>query len=94
MRFFRTSSEAIYEQARAALDAAWGFPTSDGSTATCIDPAFVAPRDQQGRIMLAVNTAFCEYAEVAAILPELLASGAVEEIDEATYQAAVQPQEP
>lgn len=90
-RYFRTSADALYESIRLQLDAAWGHP--DGQTETCIDPAAVAPRDQQGRIMLAVDTAFCQYAEVAAILPELLASGAVEEIDAATYQAAL-PQMP
>lgn len=87
MRFFRTASAELYESIRLQLDAAWGHP--DEQTETCIDPAAVAPRDQQGRIMLAVDADFCQYDEVAAILPELLASGAVEEIDAATYQASL-----
>lgn len=91
MRFFRTANADLYESIRLQLDAAWGHP--DEHTQTCIDPAAVAPRDSQGRIMLAVDSAFCEYAEVAAILPQLLASGSVEEIDAAAYQAAL-PQTP
>jgi len=84
-RFFRTADDALYEQVRLGLDAAWGHqpPT------TCIDPAAVAPRDNAGRIVLAVNTEFTEFPAAAAILPGLLASGAVEEIDRATYMAAV-----
>ena len=91
-RYFRTADEALYEQIRIGLDAAWGHPNA--GTVTCIDPAAVAPRDAQGSVLLAVNDEFCQYEAVAAMLPQLLASGAVEEIDEATYRAAVQPQEP
>jgi hypothetical protein len=84
-RYFRTADAALYEQVRLGLDAAWKHqpPT------TCIDPAAVAPRDDAGRIVLAVNTEFTEFPAAAAILPDLLASGAVEEIDRATYMAAV-----
>lgn len=87
MRFFRTANADLYESIRLQLDAAWGHP--DEHTQTCIDPAAVAPRDQQGRIMLAVDASFCEYAAVAALLPELLGSGAVEEIDAETYNASL-----
>lgn len=85
MRFFR-SDVATYEQVRVALDAAWGHvaPT------TCIEPAATAPRDSQGRVVLAVNDEFCTYSVAAELLPQLLASGAVEEITEAEYQAAIQ----
>lgn len=87
MRFFR-ANETVYEQARAALDAAWNLPNDKG-TITCIEPAATAPRDSHGRILLAVNDEFCEYPEAAALLPELLSIGAVQEIDAATYTAAV-----
>jgi len=90
MRFFR-STEAVYEQARATLDAAWGLPNDTG-TVTCIEPAATAPRDSQGRVLLAVADEFCTYPTAADLLPQLLASGAVEEISQATYRAAV-PQE-
>jgi len=92
MRMFR-SSAAVYEQVRASLDAAWGLPNGLG-TATCIEPADTAPRDGQGRVVLAVHDSFCEFPAVAELLPQLLASGAVEEITAAEYQAAVQPTEP
>jgi hypothetical protein len=85
MRYLRTTSDAVYEQARLTLDAAWGHV----SPTTCIEPAATAPRDSQGRIVLAVNDEFCAYSVAAELLPQLLASGAVEEIDAAAYMAAV-----
>ena len=88
MRYFR-SNDAVYEQVRASLDAAWGLPDDKG-TATCIEPAPTAPRDANRRVLLAVNDEFCEYPVASDLLPQLLASGAVEEIDAATYQAALQ----
>jgi len=88
MRCFRTASDEVYEQARLTLDAAWGHPNESTKTVTCIDPVAVAPRDSQGRIVLAVRDQFCEYSVAVDLLPQLLASGVVEEIDEATYHAA------
>lgn len=89
MRFFRClAGDAAYEQVRAALDAAWGHPTPSGLTVTCIEPAATAPRDGQGRIVLAVQDEFAEFPAAAAVLPDLLASGVVEEIDAAGYDAA------
>ena len=86
MRYFRTADVALYESIRLQLDAAWGHPTPDGKTLTCFDPVAVAPRDSSGRVLLAVNDEFCTYDAVAAVLPGLIASGAVEEIDAAAYQ--------
>lgn len=93
LRFFRIPSDANYEAIRLELDAVWGHGPGTG-TDTCVNPANVAPRDEQGRILLAVDERFLTYEAVAARLPALIAAGVVEEIDEATYQAAVQPQEP
>lgn len=90
MRYFR-ATESVYEQARAALDAAWGHPTADGRTFTCIEPAATAPRDANGRIVLAVDNEFCQYEAAAAMLPQLLASGAVEEITAEQYHAVLAP---
>lgn len=87
-RFFR-SDEATYEAVRSGLDAEWGHGPGTG-TETCYEPAATAPRDEDGRLVLAVRLEFCEYDAVAAMLPGLLASGAVEEIDEATYRAATE----
>jgi len=87
MRFFR-AADAVYEQARSTLDAAWGLPNDKG-TVTCIEPASTAPRDAQGRVLLAVDDSFCTYSTAADLLPQLIASGAVEEIDRETYLAVV-----
>ena len=83
MRYFRAPG-AVYEQARLTLDAAWGHqpPT------TCIEPAARAPRDAQGRIVVAVADEFCDYSTARELLPQLLASGAIEEIDRQTFDAA------
>jgi hypothetical protein len=88
MRFFR-APEAVYEQARATLDAAWGHPSADGKTITCIEPAATAPRDANGLIVLAVHDAFTAYSVASTMLPQLLASGQVEEITAAEYMAAL-----
>lgn len=84
-RFFRClAGDAAYENIRLSLDAAWNHVPP----MTCITPAVRAPRDTQGRIILAVWDTFCQYDAAAAVLPGLLANGVVEEIDEATYRAA------
>jgi hypothetical protein len=90
-RFFR-GDVATYEAIRADLDFAWGLPNDKG-TVTCIAPAAEAPADSQGRVLLAVNDKFATWEPAATLLPQLLASGAVEEISEATYRAAL-PQMP
>lgn len=92
MRYFR-ATETVYEQARAALDAAWGLPNALG-TQTCIEPAATAPRDAQGRVLLAVHDEFPQFPVAAELLPQLIASGAVEEITKAEYQAAMEQPTP
>lgn len=96
MRYFCClAGDAAYEQVRLTLDAAWGHPNAATKTTTCIDPAAVALRDGQGRILLAVRDEFCAYPVANKMLPQLLASGAVEELTEAEYRAALpQPVEP
>lgn len=84
--YLRTADADLYESIRLQLDAAWGHPTPDGQTITCFDPAAVAPRDAAGRLLLAVNDEFVTWEPAATLLPQLLASGAVEEIDAAEYQ--------
>lgn len=87
MRCFR-ADEATYEAVRLQLDAAWGHGPGTG-TLTCYEPAATAPRDAEGRLLLAVHDEFCAYEAVAAVLPQLLASGAVEEITEDEYRASL-----
>lgn len=85
-QYFRTADAELYETIRLQLDAAWGHPTPDGSTLTCIQPVASAPRDSEGRILLAVQPEFVNYEPAASMLPELLASGAVEQIDAVDYK--------
>jgi hypothetical protein len=90
MRHFRCEAgDEAYEQARLALDAAWGHPNAETKTVTCIDPASVAPRDAEGRIVLAVNDEFLEYPAASQMLGYMLGIGAAVEITAAEYAAAV-----
>jgi hypothetical protein len=86
MRFFSAATDAVYEQARLTLDTAWGLPNDKG-TATCIAPIWLAPRDAAGRPMVAVSDDWCDWEPTDALLPQLLASGAVIEIGEADYKS-------
>lgn len=85
-RFFR-SSVSVYESVRTGLDAAWNHRPDE----TAYMPAQWAPRDTQGRVYLAVDAEWCEYPAVAAILPNLLATGAVEEISREDYEQRERP---
>jgi hypothetical protein len=87
MIYLRTADADLYETVRLQLDAAWGHPTEDGRTITCIEPAATAPRDAEGRIVLAVREVFVSYEPAASMLPVLLESGAVEYISEDDYSA-------
>lgn len=91
-RYFR-ATPSVYEGVRSLLDAAWGYPTPDGKTLTAISPAGELPADEEGRVYLVVDADYCDYVLPAQMLPQLLASGAVEEIDAAAY-AAVLPAMP
>lgn len=77
-RFFVAASDAVCEQVRAALDAAWWHPNEQ--TLTCFPPASELPHDAADRPMLAVDLPFLDYAAAAVMLPDLLASGSVWEI--------------
>jgi len=88
-RFFKTE-EQTYEAIRLQLDAAWGHPNALAET--CVEPAATAPHDAAGMVVLAVMAEFCDYEAVAAVLPSLLASGAVVEITASEYAAAMPPE--
>lgn len=85
IRYFR-STDAVLEQVRLSLDSAWGFPDAGTKTSTALDPASTSPHDEQGRVYVVVSAAYCEYIMPSQMLPELLASGVVEEIDNAEYE--------
>jgi hypothetical protein len=47
------------------------------------------PADDQGRVYLAISAEYCEYDLPSRMLPQLISGGAIEEITEAEYRAAV-----
>ena len=84
MRYFRAIT-AVYESIRAQLDAAYGYPNSGTKTLTAIPAASDLPTDAQGRVYLAISAEYCDYILPSEMLPQLIASGAVEEVDAAAY---------
>lgn len=89
-RYFR-STPAVYEQVRATLDAAWGYPNAETKTQTAIPPVGNLLSDNQGRVYLAISAAYCDYILPSEMLPQLLASGAVEEVTAEQYAAVFPP---
>ena len=90
MRFFRCESgDEFYDGVRATLDNAWGLPSAQTKTETCIPPAASAIRDAEGRILLAVMAEFCDFSVAVDLLPELLGSGAITAISGEAYNAAL-----
>lgn len=83
----------VYEAIRAQLDAAWGYPNAATKTLSAIPPASELPLDEQGRVYLAISSEYCEYVLPSQMLPQLLASGEVEEIGENAYVAVASPQQ-
>lgn len=75
------------------LDAAYGYPNAQTKTDRALPLASELPTDASGRVYLAVAAEYCEYNLPAELLPQLIASGAVEEITQAEYHAAL-PQNP
>lgn len=92
MRYFR-ATVAVYADICQQLDAAYSYPNEATKTLRTLPLAEELPADAQGRVYLAISADYCDYVLPSQLLPELLASGAVEEIDAATYQSAL-PQTP
>lgn len=86
MRYFRATM-AVYANICAQLDAAYGYPNSDTKTDRTLPLAADLPADSEGRVYLAVAQEYCDYILPGQMLPELLGSGAVEEVDAAVYAA-------
>lgn len=85
-RYFITA-ESTYEDLRQSLNAQLGYPNA--AAKTVFQTALQAPRDSFRRVLLAVDTDLAAYATIDAAIAPLLDSDAMEEIDEATYLAAV-----
>jgi hypothetical protein len=90
MRYFR-SSPSVYADICAQLDAAYGYPNAETKTLRTLPLAADLPSDSQGRVYLAITDAYCEYILPSEMLPQLLASGAVEEVTAAVYEALLPP---
>jgi hypothetical protein len=88
MRYFR-STPAVYASICDQLDAAYGYPNAETKTERALPLAADLPTDAQGRVYLAISAEYCDYILPSEMLPQLLASGAVEEVDEAAYLAVV-----
>jgi hypothetical protein len=86
IRYFR-SAPAVYAAICAQLDAAYGYPNEATKTLGTLPLAADLPSDEQGRLYLAVEERFCEFDLPSQLLPQLLASGAVEEVTAADYDA-------
>lgn len=84
-RFLR-SAPAVYSQVLATLDAAWGFPKY-GCDHVFL-PLSYAPR-KEGFAYLAILSSDAEMEPAGELLQELLASGAVAEVTQADYLAAM-----
>jgi len=92
MRFFRViAGDEVYESVRLQLDAAWHLPNADTKTESCMPPAADAPRDTGGTILVAVEDDWCSWSPADAMLPQLLAATAIEEMSDVEFTAALMP---
>ena len=85
-RYFITA-ESTYEDLRQALNVQLAYPNTLGKSV--FQTALYAPRDGFRRVLLAVDTDLPNYTTIDAAIAPLLASDAMEEIDEAAYLTAV-----
>ena len=92
VRYFRSTPE-VYESIRQALDAAWGYPNADTKTQTAIPLVSELAADANGTVYLYMPEDYCNYVLPSQMLRELLASGAVEELEEAAFWSAITPPE-
>jgi hypothetical protein len=86
MRYFR-STPAVYDSICSQLDAAYGYPNAETKTARTLPAVADLLTDAQGRVYLAISSEYCEYNLPSELLPQLIASGAVEEVTAAVYGA-------
>ena len=90
MRYFR-ATPAVYADICAQLDAAYGYPNAETKTERTLPLAADLPSDGQGRVYLAISADYCDYILPSEMLPQLLASGLVEELTAAQYEAVLPP---
>lgn len=85
-RYF-IATQAAYEQARAAMDAALGLP--EFGTITSIEPAATALRSLDGRLVVSVCEDIVDESAVTAMFSSMIAGGSVQELTQAEYSAAI-----
>lgn len=85
-RYFR-STVSVYNDICYQLDAAYGYPNADTKTQRTLPLSDTLPADDQGRVYLAVSSAYCDYILPGEMLPDLLASGDVQEVTAEQYVA-------
>jgi len=88
MRYFR-ALPAVYVAICSQLDAAYGYPNAETNTERTLPLVDDLPTDAAGRVYLAVDAAYCDFILPGQMLPDLIASGAAEEITAADYEAVV-----
>lgn len=87
VRYFRCSLE-VYGVVCQSLDSAYGYPNAQTKTLRSLPPSDEIPSDAQGRVYLAVSQDYCEYVLPSQMIPQLLESGAADEIAAGEYEAA------
>lgn len=88
MRYFR-AAKSVYADICAQLDQAYGYPNAVTLTQRTLPLAGDLPSDNQGRVYLAVDSAYCDYDIPSRLLSELIAAGLVDELTAAQYAAAL-----
>lgn len=93
MRYFR-SEPNVYVSICVQLDEAYGYPNAETKTARTLPLVSELPKDQSGRVYLAIASDYCEYNLPSQILPQLIAAGSVAEISKGEYDAILQDNAP
>lgn len=93
MRYF-VATPAVYNDICVQLDLAYGYPNEATKTQRTLPLPNELPSDNQSRVYLCISSEYCDYNLPSEMLPQLLASGAVTEITEAEYRAAVESPSP
>jgi hypothetical protein len=81
----------VYTGVCSQLDAAYGYPNAETKTERALPLPEELPADAQGRVYLAISQEYCDYILPSEMLPQLLASGAAEEVTAAVYEALLPP---
>lgn len=89
-RYFR-SSPAVYVGICQQLDASYGYPNAETKTERTLPLAETLPTDSEGRVYLAIDSAYCDFILPGQMLPDLLAAGTVQEVTAEQYATAEWP---